>query len=73
MKQRALRATARGASTTENLLEEERQLTRIDHDYDDIPVDHDFGIEKDVERSDLATAKNDDIQSCVVRGLAFRA
>lgn len=37
MKQRALRATASGASTTENLLEEERQLTRIDHDYDDIP------------------------------------
>jgi hypothetical protein len=32
-----------------------------------------FGIEKDVERSDLATANNDDIQSGVVRGLAFRA
>ena len=32
-----------------------------------------FGIEKDVERSDLAVANNDDIQSGVVRGLAFRA
>jgi hypothetical protein len=32
-----------------------------------------FGIEKDVERSDLATANNDDIQSGVVRALAFRA
>ena len=32
-----------------------------------------FGIEKDVERSDLAIANNDDIQSGVVRGLAFRA
>ena len=32
-----------------------------------------FGIEKDVERSDLAVANNDDIQSGVVWGLAFRA
>src|ERR1700730_9192387 len=32
-----------------------------------------FGIEKDIERSDLAIANNDDIQSGVVRGLAFRA
>ena len=32
-----------------------------------------FGIEKDVERSDLAIANNDDIQSGVVWGLAFRA
>jgi hypothetical protein len=32
-----------------------------------------FGIEKDVERSDLAIANNDDIQSGVGWGLAFRA
>ena len=32
-----------------------------------------FGIEKDVERRDLAIANNDDIQSGVVWGLAFRA
>ncbi len=32
-----------------------------------------FGIEKDVERSDLSVANNDDIQSGVVWGLAFRA
>ena len=32
-----------------------------------------YGIEKDVERSDLAVANNDDIQSGVVWGLAFRA
>jgi hypothetical protein len=32
-----------------------------------------FGIEKDVERRDLAIANNDDIQSAVVWGLAFRA
>jgi catechol-2,3-dioxygenase len=32
-----------------------------------------FGIEKDVERSDLAIANNDDIQSGVVWGLAFQA
>ena len=32
-----------------------------------------FGIEKDVERNDLAIANNDDIQSGVVWGLTFRA
>ena len=32
-----------------------------------------FGIEKDVERSDLSVVNNDDIQSGVVWGLAFRA
>ena len=32
-----------------------------------------FGIEKDVERRNLAIANNDDIQSGVVWGLAFRA
>ena len=32
-----------------------------------------LGIEKDVERSDLTIANNDDIQSGVVWGLAFRA
>jgi hypothetical protein len=32
-----------------------------------------FGIEKDVERSDLAIANNDDIQSGVGWSLAFRA
>ena len=32
-----------------------------------------IGIEKDVKRSDLAIANNDDIQSGVVWGLAFRA
>ncbi len=32
-----------------------------------------FGIEKDIERSDLAIANNDDIQSGVGWGLAFRA
>jgi hypothetical protein len=32
-----------------------------------------FGIEKDVERSDLAIANNDDIQSGVSWCLAFRA
>jgi hypothetical protein len=32
-----------------------------------------FGIEKDVERRDHAIANNDDIQSGVVSGLAFRA
>ena len=32
-----------------------------------------FGIEKDVERRDLAIANNDDIQSGVVWGPAFRA
>ena len=32
-----------------------------------------FGIEKDVERSDLAVANNDDIQSGIVWGLTFRA
>jgi hypothetical protein len=32
-----------------------------------------FGIEKDVERGDLAIANNDDIQSGVVWGLAVRA
>jgi hypothetical protein len=32
-----------------------------------------FGIEKDVEGSDLAIANNYDIQSGVVWGLAFRA
>jgi hypothetical protein len=32
-----------------------------------------FGIEKDVERSDLAIANNDNIQSGVVWGFAFRA
>ena len=32
-----------------------------------------FGIEKDVEGSDLAITNNDDIQSGVVWGLAFRA
>jgi hypothetical protein len=32
-----------------------------------------FRIEKDVERSDLAIANNDNIQSGVVWGLAFRA
>jgi hypothetical protein len=32
-----------------------------------------YGIEKDVERSDLVVANNDDIQSGVVWGLAFRA
>ena len=46
MKQRALRATASGASTTENLLEEERQLTRIYHDYDDIPGTYVFDAER---------------------------
>jgi hypothetical protein len=45
-KQRALRATARGASTAENLLEEERQLIRIDHDYDDIPGTYVFDAER---------------------------
>ena len=32
-----------------------------------------FGIEKDVERSDLSVVNNHDIQSGVVWGLAFRA
>ena len=32
-----------------------------------------YGIEKDIERSDLAIADNDDIQSGVVRDVAFRA
>ena len=32
-----------------------------------------FGIEKDVERRNLAIANNDEIQSGVVWGLAFRA
>ena len=32
-----------------------------------------YGIEKDIERSDLALADNDDIQSGVVRDVAFRA
>jgi hypothetical protein len=32
-----------------------------------------FGIEKDIERSNLAIANNDDIQTDVVWGLAFRA
>jgi hypothetical protein len=32
-----------------------------------------FGMEKDVERSDLAIANNDDIQSVVFWCLAFRA
>ena len=32
-----------------------------------------FGIEKDVERRDLAIANNGDIQSGVVWGLALRA
>jgi hypothetical protein len=32
-----------------------------------------FGIKKDVEGSDLAITNNDDIQSGVVWGLAFRA
>jgi hypothetical protein len=32
-----------------------------------------FGIDKDVERRDLTIANNDDIQSGVVWGLAFRA
>jgi hypothetical protein len=32
-----------------------------------------FGIEKDVERRDLAIANNGDIQFGVVWGLAFRA
>ena len=32
-----------------------------------------FGIEKDVERSDLSVVNNDDIQSGVVWGLAVRA
>jgi hypothetical protein len=32
-----------------------------------------YGIEKDIERSNLAIADNDDIQSGVVRDVAFRA
>jgi hypothetical protein len=32
-----------------------------------------YGIEKDVERSALAIADNDNIQSGVVRNVAFRA
>ena len=32
-----------------------------------------YGIKKDIERSDLAIADNDDIQSGVVRDVAFRA
>ena len=36
----------RGASTEENLLEEERQLTRIDHEDDDIRGTYVFDAER---------------------------